>query len=70
MHMFFRSASEMQKHLVVHMAYRVGCSGFFDQVAPGVSSTPDPCLTLLRDHLLNFNITEGTLEPCCQSEEL
>lgn len=60
----------MQKHLIVHMAYRALCSGFSDRVASDVSSTPDPCLTLLRDCLLNFNIAEGTLEPCSQSEKL
>jgi len=60
----------MQKHLVIHMADRAGCLEFSDQVASGVSSTPYPCLTLLMDHLLNFSITKGTLEPSCQSEEL
>lgn len=68
--MFFGSASEMQKHRVVHKAYRAGHSGFSEEVASGVSSTPDTCLTLLRARLLNFSVAEGTLHPCCQSEEL
>lgn len=44
--MFFRSASEMQKHLVVNVTYRVGRLEFSDRVASGVSSTPGLCLTL------------------------